>query len=93
MGKSKKKKWGNPFKNPFNKTVRKAEKALSDAESVLKDSKQAIKLGVVIFAATMGLSMVSSAISIKIGLRAMKENKTREELIMFNLMKKYTELK
>lgn len=91
MKKNEKKRFTNPFKNPFNKAAKKAEKALTDAEAVLKDSKRAIRLGIIIFASTMGLSMFSSMISIKIGLNAMKNNKTKEELMMFNLMKKYSE--
>lgn len=79
------------FKMPFKGTAEKAEKALSDAEGFIKDSHKAIKIGAVIFVASMGLSMVSSAISIRLGMKALKENKTREEVMLWNLMKKYAD--
>jgi hypothetical protein len=84
----KKKKW---YKNPFGNVGEKAEKTLSDAERLLSDSHKVVKIGAVVFVTTMGLSMLSSIISIRLGLKAMKENKTKEEIILWNMMKKYSD--
>ena len=79
------------FGHPFEHASKKAEKALADAEKLMHDSNKIIKVGAIVFVSTMGLSMISSMISIRLGLRAMKENKTREEIMLFNLIKKYAD--
>lgn len=79
------------FSNPFESTKLKADKTLTDAEMFIKDSHTVIKIGAIIFATSMGLSMLSSVISIRLGMKALKENKTREEVMLWNLMKKYAD--
>ena len=77
--------------SPFDNTAKRAEKTLSDAEIFIKDGHTAVKVGAIVFTTSMCLSMISSAISIKLGMRALKENKMKEEVMMWNLMKKYAD--
>lgn len=59
--------------NPLKNTAKKAEKTLSEAEKLIKGSEKAIKIGTVVFVTAMGLSIVSSVMSIKIATAALKK--------------------